>query len=267
MPHVLFYAQLAYAGGATNTKPGFALGLAVGAFLRSLEPEETPLVSGAAGFSPAAGTSKGELSAIEEAVRGGQEEAAIGEYVSTVRRDPYFTLSAPAQLWVADRVARHGHPHIAKDALERLILRYPDDPLAAHARLLIGFIEENYYRDFPAAAEAYRKALADPKANFSTKEDARKRLEGVAPLVSRTFVDSPKQGEECWIFQESGEAVSAGEPGVLLKDLPPEAAARRAELYDKEGVPVVVIPKSGMLDLPEAELRAYLVPGLAFGGL
>ncbi len=29
MPHVLFYAQLAYAGGATNTKPGFALGLAV----------------------------------------------------------------------------------------------------------------------------------------------------------------------------------------------------------------------------------------------
>lgn len=256
---LLFWLQGDSGGIGTSAHLGGAVfGLALGAFLRSLEPEETPLVSGAAGFVPEPAASKGGDSAIEESVRANHEEAAIREYVSAVRRDPYFTLSAPAQLWVADRVARHGHPHLAKDALERLILRYPDDPLAAHARLLLGFIEENYYRDFPAAAEAYRKALADPHANFATKEDAGKRLEAVSHLVSRTFVDSPKSGEECWIFQESGEAVSAGEPGVLLKGLPPEAAARRAEMYEKDGIPVVVIPKSGMLDLPEAELSTNL---------
>jgi membrane associated rhomboid family serine protease len=233
---------------------GAVFGLAVGAFLRGLEPEETPLVSGAAGREPERGSAGEQRSTIEEAVRGEQEEAALREYVSTVRKDPYFTLSAPAQLWVADRIARHGHPHIAKDALERLVLRYPDDPLAAHAHMLIGFIEETYYRDFPAAAAAYRKALAGPKANFATKEDAGKRLKAVEVLVARTFVDAPKPGEECWVFQESGEAVSAGEPGVLLKDIPSDAAARRAEQYEKEGIPVVVVPKSGILELPEAEL-------------
>jgi len=229
------------------------------------ERDYLPRTSGAPGQAPAPASPLQARGRVEAAMRDNREAAALSQYVDALRRDPYFALSGPSQLWVADRLARRGHPHLAKDALERLIARHPMESLSANAYLLLGCIQEACYRDFPAAARSYRAALEGRNAGIAAKEDARRRLSALEPLVARTFVESPKPEEECWILQESGEASSLKEPGVLAKGLPPGEAARRADDLERSGVPVVVVPRHAFMELPKA-LTARSI-GVQGGGL
>ncbi|MFA6028651.1 MAG: rhomboid family intramembrane serine protease [Elusimicrobiota bacterium] len=259
------YLQLALLGerdGVAHSAHlgGVAFGLVVGALVRALEPGASSGLSGERGARPEDAASAPKRKELEALVRAGSEDAALRGYVDAVRRDPYFALSAPAQLWVADRLARHGHPHLAKDALERCVMRAPLDPLCAHAQLLLGWVQESHYHDYAAAAAAYRAAARHPRADEAVQKDAGERLKKLEGLVTRTFTDAPEAQEPCWILREDHAADFAGdaEPGVLGKALPPGEASKKADALEREGTPVLVVPDGHLLPLPKARLALGL---------
>ena len=251
---------------------GGAFGLAAALLLKftaSGAPAAVQTLSGGAGVDPLkAAAAFGARGAIEEAIRGSREGEALQGFIDALRRDPSFELSPNAQLWAADKLARAGHPHMARAALERFIARHEAEPLAAHAYLLSGFVHQNYLGDMEQAVAGYRRASLHPGATSALRADADKRLTQADALLKRTFTEAPKEGETYAVLMEgAGEpteeqaklvAEAAGDkaenvlarlakaPGNVLRWVGPREAGELAEKLEAAGLPVVVVPESGM---------------------
>lgn len=259
-------------GGASawSVAGGGAFGLVAALILKftaSGAPVAVQTLSGGAGLDPGkAIAAVGNRAEIEDAIRGNREGEALQGFIDALRRDPGFELAANAQLWAADKLARAGHPHMARAALKRFIARHEADPLAAHAYLLSGFIHQSYLGDLESAVAAYKRASLHPAASSAVRADADKRLSAADALLKRTFVEAPKEGETYAVVMEgvidpSEEhakiiAAAAGDkaenvdarlakaPGFILRWLGPREAGELAEKLEAADLPVVVVAES-----------------------
>lgn len=269
-------------GGAVfGLLAGFAL-----KFMDSGAPAAAQTLSGGSGANPVrAAASVSKRAAIEAAVREGRESDALQGFVDALRRDPAFELSANAQLWAADKLARAGHPHMAHAALERFIARHEADPLAAHAYLLRGFVQQSYLADLDAAVGSYKRASLHPAAPAAVRADADTRLSQADALLKRTFSEAPKEDETYAVLMEGADeptpeqaalvAEAAGDtpenvaarlekaPGFVLRWMKPREAGALAERLEAADFPVVVVPESSLPRLAPARAMGPPMAGSA----
>ncbi|MEE8425619.1 MAG: rhomboid family intramembrane serine protease [Elusimicrobiota bacterium] len=272
------------AGVAYGAHLGGALfGVIAGSVLRILDPVDEPVELAEEASRPVIPESAGrERDNIEAAVRAERLDTAISGYVRAVRRDPYFALSEKCQLWMGDKLARSGRPHLARNALEKFVLRNPLNPHSAHALLLMGVVESEHYHDFAAAARSYEKALAHPKVSEDVKTSAQKRLEEARRRLMRTAQAANIEGERYWIILESSARLSARDlrniafvvgaapdtvrrrldavPGVVANGLGHGPASALAERLERLRVPVALRAQRSILPLPKAVLMTGLIP-------
>lgn len=267
---------------------GGLFGLLAGAALRGLDsgaPAAAQTLSGGAGLNPAAAlAAPSARAAVEEHIRAGRETEAVQGFVAALRRDPGFELSEHAQLWAADKLARAGHPHLARAALERFLARHGDGESAAHAHLLSGFVHQSCLGDLEGAVAAYRRASMHPKASSAARADADARLTQADALLKRTFAAAPKEGETYAVLMEgsvpptqehaalvaaaAGDAVEnvaarlAKAPGFLLRWMGAREAGELAGRLEAAGLPVVVMAESA---LPRLEAPAAVAAPVAAG--
>lgn len=265
-------ALFASGGGpsAWSVLGGGAFGLVAAVFLKFTA------ASGAVPAPAAVLAAVSSRAAIEDAIRGNREGEALQGFIDALRRDPGFELSANAQLWAADKLARAGHPHMARTALKRFIARHEADPLAAHAYLLSGFVHQSYLGDLESAVAAYKRAALHPAAPAAVRADADKRLSAADALLKRTFVEAPREGETYAVVMEGvidpNEehakiiAAAAGDkpenvdarlakaPGFILRWMGAREAGELAETLEAAELPVVVVAESTVprLAVPKA---------------
>jgi membrane associated rhomboid family serine protease len=262
---------------------GFAL-----KFADSGAPAAAVTLSGGAGVNPARALgSASARAAVEEAIRDNREGEALQRFVDALRRDPGFELAPNAQLWAADKLARAGHPHMARAALKRFLARHGDDALAAHALLLEGFVHQSYLGDLDAAVTAYKRASLHPKAAAAVRADADARLSQADALLKRTFSQAPKADETYAVVMEGAAdptpeqtaliAEAAGDkpenvaarldkaPGFVLRWMKPREAGELAARLEGAEFPVVVVPESALPRLGAA--RAVAAPAAGSNGI
>ncbi|MBI5595610.1 MAG: rhomboid family intramembrane serine protease [Elusimicrobia bacterium] len=277
---VLFMAGTPDWGLAWSAQAGgLVAGLAAAAAL--LRPAGTGgtavALSGGAGVRPLAGVATvGAGAAIEAAIREGRDSDALDAFAAALRRNPAFELSAPAQLWAADRLARAGHPHMARSALERFLARHPQDPNLPHALSLLGFVHQNFLGDLDSALAAWRRALSHPAASGALLKDLDARIKPAEARLKRTFTEAPREDLTYAVVMEGGAppsqdqariiAESSGDtpehvverlkkvPGFVLRWVSVREAWDLSEKLEAAGFPVVVVAEPSLLKLapPEA---------------
>lgn len=245
-------------------------------------------LSGAAGVKPlAAAATLGEGAVIEAAICERRESDALDGFAAALRRNPAFELSPDAQLWAADRLARAGHPHMARSALERFVAGHPDGPNLPHAWTLLGYIHQAFLLDFDAAAGCYRQACQSPAASSALIHDAEARLAQVETLLRRTFTEAPRENEKYAVVMEGARppsaeharliAEAAGDiaehvaerlatvPGFVLRWLSAAESGELAQRLEAADFPVIVTAEGSLVKLAGA--IAASAPTAADNGL
>jgi membrane associated rhomboid family serine protease len=262
---------------------GALFGLLVGALHRVFTEEDELQLSGPAGEEPEKEEQADARASIETSISAEKEGAAIRRYVREVRKNPYFELPESSQLWIGDVLSRAGRPHLAKNALEKFILRHPLRPLTAHAHLLLGAVEENFFNDYGSAAQSYTRAQTHRRAKAGTVEEAKSRLESVNKTLAKTFLKEPAPQARYWVLLETAIELSASQwrsvsyilghpidavkrrffeyPGFVGHDLSMGDASRIAQQLESVGVPVVVLPRTDLFLLPQAHLMTAVQVG------
>ncbi len=264
---------------------GIAFGMIVGSVYRVFDPEEAVEMSGESGVSPQRQETGGAREVIDADIKAKHAPEAVSRYIREVRRNPYFELNAGSQLWVGDCLARAGRPHLAKNALEKFILRHPLGDLTPHAHLLLGCLEEDSFMDFQAAVRSYEGAIAHSRVKPETREDAERRLKSTRKVLEKTFIAEPKAEGSYWILLEGAVAPSrsqwrsisdilgrpadaiqrdlARRPGFIASRLSQGDAARIASMLENVKIPVVVLPEDSIFPLPKGRLMTEISVGSA----
>lgn len=215
-----------------------------------------------------------ELGPIATALDSNQSEVAIQSYIAAVRQDPYIVLPERYQVMIAEKLATMGWPHLAKDALERQILRYPRSPVTGQAEIWLGFVEETYFRDFEHAEKAFRRGMLHRNASPETKKEAEAKLESLKRYLDKTPASSEEKLEPCRLLLEAplpitsrqkrrimqaldgetnlAEGVSF-DSGTLLVNVPQPQALRVAFKLERSEVPVAVVPESRVVGLEQPQ--------------
>jgi membrane associated rhomboid family serine protease len=259
---------------------GLAFGIVIGLLLRLFRPQgdEAIAFSGGRGQAPDNDDSK---DAVAAALKAGDEEVAVQRFANAIRADPYLELPENEQLMIADKLVFFGYPHLAKDALNRFLIRHSSSPNFPHASMLLGHLEESSFLDFDAAVQCFRQALAHAGSGEALKKDAEARLKHAETMLKQTFVDPPDNRQKYAIVRETSAVLTArqrkivwavtrsdGSSGILLKDASIADSSRMADGLEKSGVAVIVVPTNDLIPLPTAILQTNIssdVGGLTIG--
>ncbi len=256
---------------------GLFFGVAVASVFPHIPDENEIGLSGPAGSRPAARGTAGEIAA---ALENNQEEVAIHQFIAQVRQDPYFELPESPQLHIADKLAGFGYPHLAKTSLNKFLLRHSSSALVPHAHLLLGYLEQVFFKDFEAAARSYMLATEHPKMSSEQRQDAQTRLQKVRDLLDKTTFYEANPNDSWSVLLESSStltetqrnAVAAiaewEEPtqqkmGFLMRNAEQSRAVSTAERLEKVDVHVVIVPHSRVITLPAAQLHTSLSSDLS----
>ena len=269
---------------------GALFGLLIGSLYRTFTEDGDIQSSGPAGEAPQSESAAAPIE-IERAIERKSGKEAIETYLREIRKNPYFELPESSQLWIGDVLSRAGRPHLALNALEKFVLRHPFNPLTAHAHLLSGAVQENYFKDYAGALRSYRRALSHKNAAEQTIEEAKSRSAGMEKSVAKTFLNEPETDARYWILLETvteispsqwrsisyilGESAAAVQkrfqeyPGFVAYNLPMGEASAVARQLESISVPVVVLPRSDLFELPQARLMTGIKidsEGMEFDG-
>lgn len=230
---------------------GLLFGISVGPFLPA-EPRER-------------GKDGERAAAVRAALAAEDEGRAARLFRSAVEHDASFEMdSSDEQLSAANALYRAGHARLAQAALDRLVNRWPDEPAAARACLMLGDLEYGLFKDHARALAHYVAAARHPAADARTRKDADAGRAASRAALDRNMPELAAPDAACAVLFEgepplSDEQAAAAaavlgpgsgtSTGFLARAVIARAAEKAAAELERAGVPAVVVPEPRLLRL------------------